>query len=181
MNSQNYSCAQTKKKRFIRVKWWVENSPIDPEPWSLAVINPRRAASHSTYPFAICLHVAALEGTAECVSVELLKQSAATSEEDVLGTPAFLAQLLEDLWETRQSKASNTLIIRLKENKKLRFLSAQGLQSMCMRRTDAFQGRFLVIYCIFWEDSRTVDYRHLNNTNCLIRTQPKHGSQWVTF
>lgn len=54
----------------------------------------------STYSLAVSLHVAALEGTAECVSVEFLKQSAATTKEDVLGTPAFITQLLKNLQKT---------------------------------------------------------------------------------
>lgn len=54
----------------------------------------------STYPLAVSLHIAALEGTAECVSVEFLKQSAATTKEDILSTPAFITQLLKNLQET---------------------------------------------------------------------------------
>lgn len=49
------------------------------------------------YPLAVGLHVAALEGTVERVSVEFLEQSAATAEEDVLSTPAFICELLQNL------------------------------------------------------------------------------------
>lgn len=54
-------------------------------------------SSLAAYPLAVSLHIAALEGTAERISVKFLKQSAATAEEDVLSTPAFITQLLKNL------------------------------------------------------------------------------------
>lgn len=56
--------------------------------------------SDSTHPFAVGLHIAALEGTIECVSVELLEQRTATTKEHILGTPAFISQLVKNLQKT---------------------------------------------------------------------------------
>lgn len=53
-----------------------------------------------TYPLAVGLHVAALEGAVQRVSVELLQQGAAAAEEHVLRTPALATQLLQDLQNT---------------------------------------------------------------------------------
>lgn len=53
-----------------------------------------------TDPLAVGLHIAAFEGTAERVSVEFLKQSAATAKQDVVSTPAFITQLLQNLPKT---------------------------------------------------------------------------------
>jgi len=55
------------------------------------------AAPPGTYPLAIGLHVAALEGAVQRVSVELLQQGAAAAEEHVLRTPALVTQPLQDL------------------------------------------------------------------------------------
>lgn len=56
-----------------------------------------QAGDPPTHPLAVTLHVAALEGTVESVSVEFLQQSAAAAKDDVLSTPAFISQLLENL------------------------------------------------------------------------------------
>lgn len=50
-----------------------------------------------THPLAVGLHIAALEGTVERVSVELLQESAAAAEEHVLHTPALIPQPLQNL------------------------------------------------------------------------------------
>ena len=44
-----------------------------------------------TYPLAVALHVAALEGAVQRVSVDLLQQGAAAAEEHVLRTPALVS------------------------------------------------------------------------------------------
>lgn len=74
-------------------------------PWQRLAVVFSELARVSSYPLAaVRLHVAALEGTAECVSVELLKQSAATAEENVLGAPAFVSQFQKDLQTHRMKR-----------------------------------------------------------------------------
>lgn len=59
----------------------------------------------STNPLAVALHIAALEGAVERVSVELLQEGTATAEEHVLRAPALVAQLHQNLSPANQRGA----------------------------------------------------------------------------
>lgn len=65
-----------------------------------------------THPLAVGLHVAALKGAAQRVSVQLLKQGTATTEDYVLSTPAFITELLQNLQRAEDgSKKAETQLL----------------------------------------------------------------------
>lgn len=50
-----------------------------------------------THPLPATLHVATFKRTVQRVSVDLLQQGTSTAEEHVLGAPALVTELLQDL------------------------------------------------------------------------------------